>query len=75
MHGVPVPLAQAVSGTDVTLLVGPEGDFTEGELGAAMEVGAHCISLGARTFRAEVAAVLGAALIAYELGGLGPLRG
>ena len=69
----PIPLAEALTGGPITVLVGPEGDFTNDEVAQAMEKGAHPISLGATTFRSEEAATLAAALIRYELGGLGPL--
>lgn len=69
-----IPLRGAVAGEgDLMLIVGPEGDFTEAEVAAAIEGGAAPVSLGEATFRSEVAAGLGLALIQYELGYLGPL--
>jgi 16S rRNA (uracil1498-N3)-methyltransferase len=68
----PVPLRSAVQGDCVALIVGPEGDFTPAERSLALACQAHPISLGAATFRAEVAATLAAALIRYEFGALGP---
>lgn len=70
-----VPVAHAVSSSEISLYVGPEGDFTEQELGAFVARGAIAISLGAATYRSEVAAVLASALVLYELGELGPGRG
>ncbi|MBI4560051.1 MAG: 16S rRNA (uracil(1498)-N(3))-methyltransferase [Candidatus Hydrogenedentes bacterium] len=52
----------------VTLVVGPEGDFTAEELQHILSRGARPISLGRTTFRSETAAILGATLILYELG-------
>jgi len=67
----------AIRGVDVarpvTILVGPEGDFTDRERDALLQAGARPISLGSTTFRSEVAAVLAAGLVRYEQGHLGPL--
>ena len=68
----PIPLAEALTGGEVTVLVGPEGDFTDDEVARALTKGAQPISLGATTFRSEEAAMIAATLIRYELGGLGP---
>ena len=54
----------------VALLVGPEGDFAPEELQLASDNGAIPISLGAATYRSEVAATLAASFILYELGAL-----
>jgi 16S rRNA (uracil1498-N3)-methyltransferase len=62
----PVPLADAVGGEQIGLIVGPEGDFSRPELNLALERGALPISLGPATFRSEVAAALAAGLILYE---------
>ena len=67
-----IPLSRAVGTSSVTLLVGPEGDFSEPEIEAAIGHGALCISLGDTTFRAEVAATHALTLIQYHLGALGP---
>jgi 16S rRNA (uracil1498-N3)-methyltransferase len=68
----PAPLREAASGNALALAVGPEGDFTRDELDLLLEKGGKPISLGASTFRSEVAAALAAALIRYEMGLLGP---
>lgn len=68
----PAPLSQGLAGNSLRLLVGPEGAFTQPELRRAQEHGAHPVSLGIHTYRSEVAALLGAALVLYELGRLGP---
>jgi 16S rRNA (uracil1498-N3)-methyltransferase len=52
-------------------LVGPEGGFTPGEVGAALEAGARLCSLGPRILRAETAAIAAAALLQHRLGDLG----
>lgn len=72
LHAEPKPLSSVLTGGDATLLVGPEGDFTPAEEAAAAQAGATPISLGSTIYRAEAAAVLAAALVQYEQGGLGP---
>lgn len=51
----------------VALLIGPEGDFTEEEVAAAVAVGAVPISLGDRILRTETAAIFGLSVLAYQL--------
>lgn len=68
----PLPLRSAIEGERVALLVGPEGDLTDAEIDAAVRCGGKRVSFGPMTFRSEVAAALGASLILYELGQLGP---
>jgi len=67
------PLRTALGGGSVALMVGPEGDFTDEEVAMALEAGVTPVSLGAATYRSEMAAIVGAALIQYELGELGPI--
>ncbi|HOW97983.1 MAG TPA: 16S rRNA (uracil(1498)-N(3))-methyltransferase [Kiritimatiellia bacterium] len=56
-----VPLCRALAAAPaperVTALVGPEGDFTPDELREARAAGAVAVTLGARTLRAETAAL------------------
>ena len=68
----PKPFSAALQGGDATLLVGPEGDFTPEEEAMARQAGAIPVSLGGTVYRAEVAAVLAAALVHYEQGEMGP---
>lgn len=72
MELTPCAWADGVRGRDVTLFIGPEGDFTAEETSQALACGARPVSLGAATFRAETAAVVGAALVQHHLGHLGP---
>jgi 16S rRNA (uracil1498-N3)-methyltransferase len=58
VRGAPRSLATMPSPRDITLLVGPEGGWTEREL-ALVEVKA---GLGPRNLRADTAALLGVAL-------------
>ena len=68
----PSPLAAAIGEQDVTLVVGPEGDFTDAELDAALQRGARAVSLGETTFRSEMATVVLAAIAGFVCGQLGP---
>jgi 16S rRNA (uracil1498-N3)-methyltransferase len=47
--------------------IGPEGDFTSGELGALRAAGAKPITLGDLVLRADTAAICSLALIKHEL--------
>lgn len=44
-------------GTDVTILIGPEGDFSTDELSSALSAGYQCVSLGNSRLRTETAAI------------------
>jgi 16S rRNA (uracil1498-N3)-methyltransferase len=73
------PAAQAVSITaainqpanDVTLLVGPEGGFTETEIEQAVAAGARPLTLGTSILRIETAAVALVAAFALKAGSSG----
>jgi 16S rRNA (uracil1498-N3)-methyltransferase len=49
------------------LLIGPEGDFSQEEVGAAVAEGAIPVSFGDRILRTETAAIFGLSVLAYEL--------
>jgi len=51
----------------IALLIGPEGDFSQEEVGAAIQAGAEPISFGDRILRTETAAIFGLSVLAYEL--------
>jgi 16S rRNA (uracil1498-N3)-methyltransferase len=51
----------------VALWIGPEGDFTGGELAALFDAGAQPVTLGNRVLRCETAAVAGLAVVHSEL--------
>lgn len=55
----------------VTLLIGPEGDFSDREASLALEGGAQAVHLGECIFRSEVAASVVMTLLAAQLGVLG----
>jgi 16S rRNA (uracil1498-N3)-methyltransferase len=57
--------------TEVALFVGPEGGFEPEEIAAARQAGVLSVTLGRRVLRTETAAVVGAALVLYELGEMG----
>ncbi len=59
---------------NVSLLVGPEGGFTEQEATLAERYGVRLVSLGPRILRAETAGLVAAAAILYHLGELEPKR-
>ncbi|MCP4639130.1 MAG: 16S rRNA (uracil(1498)-N(3))-methyltransferase [bacterium] len=68
----PVPLREKLGDGDIAVVVGPEGDLSLEELALLDQHGAVAVSLGATTFRSQVAAPLIAALVMYERGRLGP---
>ena len=53
---------------EITLLIGPEGGFSKGEVSAAVEKGFLEASLGPRILRTETAAINAISIIQYELG-------
>lgn len=61
------PLKSALAGSPVLFLVGPEGGWTDAELEAARGKGFRLVDLGEGILRSETAAIVGAALIRYEL--------
>lgn len=56
---------------DIIVAVGPEGGFTEHEVGLAQKKGLVPATLGPRILRAETAAITAVALVQYLGGGLG----
>jgi 16S rRNA (uracil1498-N3)-methyltransferase len=55
----------------VTLLVGPEGGFSDDEVRSATENGFIKASLGPRILRTETAPIAALSIIQYELGDMG----
>jgi 16S rRNA (uracil1498-N3)-methyltransferase len=53
-------------------MVGPEGGFTQEEIGVARDAGFVPASLGNRILRSETAAITMVAVIQYEWGDLSP---
>lgn len=58
--------------TAITLLVGPEGGFDDGELTRATAAGFRPFSLGPRTLRTETAVIVALSVIQATLGDLAP---
>lgn len=61
-------LESAVSGAPVLYAIGPEGGWTAEEIALARGRGVREVHLGSNILRSETAAIVGAALIGYELG-------
>jgi 16S rRNA (uracil1498-N3)-methyltransferase len=64
--GAEGPLLSALTGAPpeaVTLLVGPEGGFTDGEVRRAADAGFRPVSLGRRRLRTETAGIAAAATV------------
>jgi len=55
----------------ITVLIGPEGGFSEAESRRFVEFGAREVSLGPSILRTETAAVVACTLVLYQLGALG----
>ncbi len=53
----------------ISLIVGPEGGFTNKEVEDVKNAGGQSISLGKRILRTETASIVAAGLIVYETGG------
>jgi 16S rRNA (uracil1498-N3)-methyltransferase len=62
------PLQPALAGSPVLYLVGPEGGWTEAEVKNAEQHGFGLVSLGGGILKSETAAIVGGALIRYQLG-------
>ena len=60
-------LKSCLNGSPVLYLVGPEGGWTEDEIKAATLAGFSPVSLGEAVLRSETAAIVGGAIIRYEL--------
>jgi 16S rRNA (uracil1498-N3)-methyltransferase len=62
------PLRPALKGSPVAYLIGPEGGWSDQELSAASAAGFQRVSLGTSILKAETSAIVGGALIFYEMG-------
>jgi 16S rRNA (uracil1498-N3)-methyltransferase len=61
------PLKSALAGSPAFFVIGPEGGWTDAELDAARNKGFTLVNLGEGILRTETAAIVGTALIRYEL--------
>jgi 16S rRNA (uracil1498-N3)-methyltransferase len=73
------PLQEVLSKSDpapsnIGLLIGPEGGFTEAEIRAAYGLGTKAVTFGPRILRTETAAIVTSALILYELDKMVPTK-
>ena len=59
----------AASPTAASIMIGPEGDFTPAELGAAINAGFRPMSLGPIVLRSETAAIYSLSVLVHELMG------
>jgi 16S rRNA (uracil1498-N3)-methyltransferase len=62
-------LAQNRAPRNVLWLIGPEGDFTQAEMGLSIASGFEPITLGPLVLRCETAAVYALSVLSYELSG------
>lgn len=66
------PSPEPLPASSITLLIGPEGGWTDEELQAAREAGCCFERLGRRRLRAETAGIVATALVAARCGDLAP---
>jgi 16S rRNA (uracil1498-N3)-methyltransferase len=52
----------------MTIMVGPEGDFTPEEVALAKASGSRAVRLGRSTLRSETAAIAALAILQHNLG-------
>ncbi len=70
-NGIPLGEAMPVQGTDITIVLGPEGGLTEAEIELAVSRGYRPVRLGPRVLRTETAATAALVLLQSALGDLG----
>jgi len=71
-EGASVPLREALNQnslqTQIALMIGSEGGFSEDEVSLAQKAGVHIVSLGTRILRCETAPICALSAIMYALG-------
>ncbi len=65
------PLARLATPDSVTLLIGPEGGFSQSEITAAIQSSFQPIQLGPRILRTESAPIVAISILQYQWGDLG----
>jgi 16S rRNA (uracil1498-N3)-methyltransferase len=68
---LPLRMGLPPTPSDVALLIGPEGGFSDAEVAVAQRAGANVASLGPNVLRTETAAVVAASLALAHYGRLG----
>lgn len=63
--------AEILAGSQLFLIIGPEGGFSPEEIAAACEQGVLVAGLGPRILRTETAGLVAASIVLYELADLG----
>lgn len=58
-------------GTEFSLLIGPEGGFSQAETALCADVGVQMVTMGPRILRAETASLAAVSIVLYEKGDLG----
>ncbi len=66
LHQVLENARESAQLTEATILIGPEGDFTPAEIGAALSAGFQPVSLGPLILRTETAALYTLSALLYE---------
>ena len=59
-----VKISERLNARSVTVVIGPEGGFSEDEVNELMEMGYEPVTLGSRILRAETAALYACSVIA-----------
>lgn len=67
MEGTKKELERVKPGTDVSVFIGPEGGFDDGEIEAAIAKGIRPITLGRRILRTETAGLAALSILMYRL--------
>lgn len=67
LHTVLEEARASGSGSNITILIGPEGDFTPAEIGVFRSVGYLPVSLGPTILRTETAALFTVGVLLYEM--------
>jgi 16S rRNA (uracil1498-N3)-methyltransferase len=65
------PILKSNNAKTISIMIGPEGGFSAGEVGLAAENGFLPVTLGPRILRTETAGLLALSIIMYELGDIG----
>lgn len=64
-------LSNRITTKKISIFIGPEGGFTEEEIGKAVLSGVHPVTLGPRILRTETAGIAVLSILMYELGDVG----